>query len=79
MLLVTHNLQEAAYLGDRIMVLSRRPARMTRILRVNLPRPRRRSDRRLWELERELYLHCGCCSETPDLHLVSAERPAGHG
>ena len=65
-----HNLQEAAYLGDRIMVLSQRPARVSHIVRVTLPRPRQRTEKRLWAIERELYMHCGCCSETPDLHLV---------
>ncbi len=72
MLFVTHNIQEAAYLGDRIMVCSQRPARVTRLLPVSLPHPRRRTDEKLWRLERELYLHCGCCSETPDLHLAPA-------
>jgi ABC-type nitrate/sulfonate/bicarbonate transport system ATPase subunit len=70
MIFVTHNIQEAAYLGDRIMVLSRRPARITRLMNVGRPHPRRRTDEQLWKLERELYLHCGCCSETPDLHVV---------
>ena len=39
-LFVTHNLREAACLGDRVVVLSARPARPLRILEVDLPRPR---------------------------------------
>ena len=37
-LYVTHNIQEAVYLADRIVVLSRRPGRVTGILRIELPR-----------------------------------------
>jgi ABC-type nitrate/sulfonate/bicarbonate transport system ATPase subunit len=38
--LVTHDIEEAAQLADRILVLSDRPARVTRELRVALGRPR---------------------------------------
>jgi NitT/TauT family transport system ATP-binding protein len=38
--LVTHDVEEAIYMGDRIVVLSRRPARIAREITVNLPRPR---------------------------------------
>jgi NitT/TauT family transport system ATP-binding protein len=38
--LVTHDIEEAAQLADRILVLSDRPARICRELRVSLPRPR---------------------------------------
>ncbi len=39
---VTHAPEEAAYLADRVIVLSRRPTRIKEILEVKLPRPRKR-------------------------------------
>ena len=39
-LLVTHDVDEAAYLADRIVVLSASPARVKETIRVGLPRPR---------------------------------------
>jgi NitT/TauT family transport system ATP-binding protein len=60
---VTHNLEEAARLADRVVVLSRRPGRVRQILRIDLPVAERgRSEhavlladihRRLWALIRD--------------------------
>ncbi len=37
---VTHNLSEAVYLGERIVVMRPRPGRIHEIVKVDLPRPR---------------------------------------
>src|SRR5260370_39380137 len=39
-LFITHDVREAILLSDRIYVLSARPARVLRIVDINLPRPR---------------------------------------
>jgi len=37
---VTHDIEEAVYLGDRVVVLTARPARIREEVRIELPRPR---------------------------------------
>lgn len=38
---VTHNVREAVCLGDRVLVLSTRPGRIKKEIRIDLPRPRK--------------------------------------
>ena len=54
MVLVTHDIDEALYLSDRIVLMTGRPGRVERILDVPLPRPRHRTDPAFLGLRNEI-------------------------
>jgi len=54
MILVTHDVDEAVFLGDRVVVLAPRPGRISRIFDVTAARPRARSDDDLIRLRNEV-------------------------
>jgi ABC-type nitrate/sulfonate/bicarbonate transport system ATPase subunit len=53
-LLVTHDIDEAIYMSDRIMIMSPRPGTIERTLPVPLARPRQRSSREFLDLRGEI-------------------------
>ena len=41
---ITHNIEEAVYLAERVLILTNKPAKIREEVKVDLPRPRMVSD-----------------------------------
>ena len=54
MLMVTHDVEEAVFLSDRVVVIEPRPGRIRRAIDIPLARPRRRADRSFVTLKQEI-------------------------
>lgn len=55
---VTHNISDAVFLSDRVVVLTKRPAKIKKIVEIDFPRPRNRAlrfDAKFLVKVRELY------------------------
>ena len=67
---VTHNLEEAVFLGDRVLILSAKPATIVADIAVELPRPRDMLAAEFTALRRR------CLRLLHEAHATSAGTPA---
>jgi NitT/TauT family transport system ATP-binding protein len=58
-LFVTHDIEESVQLADRVVVMTARPARIRRIVDIDLPHPRDLSSRRYLELRDGIFEEIG--------------------
>jgi sulfonate transport system ATP-binding protein len=66
MILVTHDIDEAICLADRIVIMSPRPGTIKRVVHVGLTRPRDRTGYQLAELRKSIYREFFTNEEVPE-------------
>jgi ABC-type nitrate/sulfonate/bicarbonate transport system ATPase subunit len=54
MLLVTHDIDEAIYMSDRIVIMTPRPGKIQQVLNVEIGRPRRRNDQDFFRIRSKI-------------------------
>lgn len=65
MILVTHDVDEAIYLSDRIVIMTPRPGRISEILKVEIPRPRQKSSQDFMVMRSEILEKLHLASRVP--------------
>jgi sulfonate transport system ATP-binding protein len=54
MILVTHDLDESIYLANRVVIMSSRPGRVSKIIHVDLPYPRKKVNRNFQDIRQQV-------------------------
>jgi NitT/TauT family transport system ATP-binding protein len=75
-ILVTHNIEEAVQMCDRILVFSTNPGRIVSSIDVNIPRPRNRQDVAFAELVEKIYVEMTAKPGRSIGAIQRADRPA---
>lgn len=71
MVLVTHDVDEAIYLSDRIVIMTPRPGKISEIMEVGLPHPRDRGGVEFTSLRRKILdrFHLASTSPQPEYYI----------
>jgi NitT/TauT family transport system ATP-binding protein len=78
-LLVTHNIEEAVQMCDRLLIFSSNPGRVASEIPVDLPQPRHTQDPRFRALIERVYVEMTARPRGEPRHGPKAERYAGTG
>jgi NitT/TauT family transport system ATP-binding protein len=78
-LFVTHDIDESVYMGDRVVILTGRPARVQEVLDVDLPRPRDQVETKELPEFAHLRAHVYRAIKGARDAAAGAAAPAGHG
>jgi ABC-type nitrate/sulfonate/bicarbonate transport system ATPase subunit len=72
MILVTHDVEEAVFLSQKIVVMDSHPGRVTASIAVDLPLPRDRSSAEFGALKREVFdaLHDNATVKPPEIEYL---------
>ncbi len=76
-LMVTHNIEEAVYMADRIILMEKDPGRVIMNFRVDLPHPRHRKDPKFLEMVDRVYMVLA--GQTLPEHLEMGTAPGEPG
>jgi sulfonate transport system ATP-binding protein len=71
MVMVTHDVDEAIYLSDKVVIISARPGKIDKIVTINLPRPRARNAESFIDYRKKILdrLHFGGTQKEPEYYL----------
>ncbi|RUS48955.1 ABC transporter ATP-binding protein [Cohnella sp. AR92] len=65
MIFVTHDIDEAVYLSDRVVIMTPRPAQIKEVVRIDLPRPRARNGGSFFEYRSRILESLQLVPESP--------------
>jgi sulfonate transport system ATP-binding protein len=78
MLLVTHDVEEAVFLGDRVIVMDPRPGRIRREVDVPVAHPRRRLDPALERVKHAVLAEFADAADDPDVPPRDSDAALAH-
>ncbi|MEP0806138.1 MAG: AAA-associated domain-containing protein [Chloroflexota bacterium] len=77
-LMVSHNIEEAVFMADRIVVMDKEPGRIIAEVKVGLPHPRQRKSEEFQKMVDEVYGMLAGQTESEAVELGSAPGEQGH-
>jgi NitT/TauT family transport system ATP-binding protein len=77
-LMVTHNIEEAVFVGDRIIVMDKQPGRVVSDFKVTLPHPRARKDSKFLEVVDQVYAILAGQTQPEHIEMGTAPGEPGH-
>lgn len=77
-LMVSHNIEEAVFMSDRIVVMDKEPGRIIAEVKVELPHPRQRKSDEFQKVVDEVYAMLAGKTESEAIELGTAPGEQGH-